>query len=82
MPIRKNLSNNSEAPYLMYRALTATNRNTVRMFHESNENKDFLQSTTMTISINEADNTVSMAAWNEFPTDRRWWYLPARIKII
>jgi hypothetical protein len=63
---KKDLGNNSEAPYLMYRTLTATNANMLRMFHESNENKDYLQSTTMTLTVNEADNTVTMASWNEF----------------
>lgn len=63
---KKNLQDKSEAPYLLYRGLTATNANTVRMFHDSNENLDYLQTTTMTLTVNEQDNTVTMSSWNKF----------------
>lgn len=62
----KNLNTKSGAPYLIHRTLTATNGNTVRLFHDANENLDNLQSKTMTLTVNEQDHTVTMASWNKF----------------
>lgn len=69
------------ASYQMFRTAVATNKNTIRIYHESAENKQYLQSNTMTITIND-DNTVTFGSWNEFNlTGGSGTYLP-KMKLI
>ncbi len=69
----KNLENPDDSlAYKMPRTLMATNDGqTVRMFHYSNEwvegsGIDYRQTNAFTISVNPTDNSLSMAAWDEF----------------
>ena len=60
-----NLEAGASTLYTMYRTAVATNKNTIRIYHETAENSQHLQSNTMTITFND-DNTVSFGSWNEF----------------
>ncbi len=71
-----NLETESTQSYDVPRNLTATGKNSVRMFHQDPETKTYLQSSTLTLSVNE-DKTLSFAAWNTFDiTDGGGTYLP------
>ncbi len=71
-----NLETGNKHAYDVPRNLTATSKNSVRMYHEAPETKNYLQSSTLTLSVNE-DKTLSFAAWNTFDiTDGEGTYLP------
>lgn len=59
------LAEETSSSYQMYRTAVATNRNTIRIYHQEAENKDHLQSHTITLTFKE-DNTVTFDTWNEF----------------
>lgn len=68
--VTRKLDERSQTPYLTYRVLTATGPSTVRMYHAVNENLDNLQSSTMILTVNNQDHTVTMASWNLFELKR------------
>ncbi|MDL2212936.1 DUF1735 domain-containing protein [Bacteroides sp. OttesenSCG-928-D19] len=60
-----NLEAGSVQAYDVPRSLTATNSNSVRMFHEVPETKTYLQTNTLTISVN-SDQSLSFNTWWSF----------------
>lgn len=71
-----NLDTESKQSYDVPRNLVAVNKNSVRVYHEAPETKNYLQSSTFTISVNE-DKTIDFAPWNTFNiTDGGGTYLP------
>lgn len=71
-----NLETGNKQSYDMPRKLVATNKNSVRVYHEVPETKTYLQSHTFTISVN-GDNSLIFAPWNRFElTDGGGTYLP------
>lgn len=60
-----NLQTEYKQSYDMPRNLVATNKNTVRIYHEAPETKNYLQSSTLTISVND-DKSLVFAPWNSF----------------
>ncbi len=72
-----NVENEGSQIYETPRRLVATGKTTVRIYHETPETDDYLKSSTITITVNEEDNTVAFSAWDAFPvTDGGGTYLP------
>lgn len=63
--IKTEVETGSSSNYQLYRTAVATNKSTIRIFQEVNETKNYLQSHTLTLSLNE-DNTVTFGTWNKF----------------
>lgn len=71
-----NIETGYQQSYDIPRNLVATNKNSVRMYHQSPETKNYLQTSTFTISVND-DNSLAFATWNTFRiTDGGGMYLP------
>lgn len=60
-----NIETEHKQSYDMPRSLVATNKNSVRMYHEAPETKNYLQSSTITISVND-DKSLAFASWDNF----------------
>ncbi len=60
-----NVEADSKQTYDMPRTLVATNRNSIRMFHEAPETKTYLQNSTITISVQD-DKSLVFDSWNSF----------------
>lgn len=60
-----NLETDYKQTYDMPRNLAATNKNSVRMYHEAPETKNYLQGSTLTISVDN-DNSLIFNSWNRF----------------
>lgn len=71
-----NLETESKQAYDVPRNMVATNKNSIRGYHESPETKNYLQTSTFTISVND-DNSLVFAPWNTFDiTTGGGTYLP------
>lgn len=63
---RTNLNSNITVSHQMYRQVIATDKNTVRIYNEVNEEEKNLCDHTFTITVNDSDNSLSFASWDNF----------------
>ena len=63
---RTDLETNTLVTNQVYRQVVPINKNTVRLYHEVNETKGNLSAHTLTITVNESDNSLLFGSWDSF----------------
>ena len=62
-----NVESETVQSYETPRILVATGKTTVRMYHETPETNNYLKSNTITMTVNEDNDTVAFTSWDAFP---------------